>query len=106
MRRKSALIEVKVGKLVVFRARCHAVGNQTVVDASVPKESWIKTEVCALLAMAAVELAPNTTARIVLRQCMSECGHDTDGEPISLTQEQFSALLGGTAPSVPDDLPF
>lgn len=106
MRRKSAAVEVRVGSQVLFRARAIAVGNQTVVDSSVPVEGWLKTEVCGLLAMVAVDLAPDAQSRILLRRVMGLCGHETEGEPEVLTQEQFTALLGGTPPSVPDDLPF
>jgi hypothetical protein len=106
MPRKSAVIEVRVGKAVLFRARCIAVGHQTVVDSSVPVESWLKTELCGLLAMVAVDLAPEGAARMYLRQVMGLCGHETEGEPVTLNQEQFTALLGGKAPSLPDDLPF
>lgn len=106
MARKSAVIEVRVGQTVIFRARCIAVGSQTVVDASVPAETWVRTETAALLAMVAVDLAPSAEARNALRTVMGACGHETDGEPETLTQEQFRALLGYKAPSVPDDLPF
>lgn len=106
MRRKSAVVEVRVGSNVLFRARAIAVGNQTIVDSSVPVEGWLKTEVCGLLAMVAVDLAPEGAARMYLRQVMMLCGHETEGEPQTLTQEQFTALLGGTPPSLPDDLPF
>jgi len=106
MSRKSAVIEVRVGKATLFRARAIALGNQTVVDSSVPVEPWLKTELCGFLAMVAIDLAPEGAARMYLRQVMGLCGHETEGEPETLTQEQLSALLGGTAPSVPDDLPF
>lgn len=106
MRRKSAVVEVRIGSNVLFRARAHAVGNQTLVDSSVPAEDWIKTEICGLLAMVAIDLAPSQTGKNYLRDVMNICGHETEGEPTTLTQEQFSALLGGKAPSLPDDLPF
>ena len=85
---------------------CIAVGNQTVVDSSVPVEPWLKTELCGLLAMVAVDLAPDLATKAALRRIMGSCGHETEGEPEVLTQEQFTALLGGKAPSLPDDLPF
>lgn len=106
MKRKSAVIEVRLGSVVLFRARCTALGKQTVVDSSVPNEPWVQAEVCGLLAMVAVDLAPNADARVALRQVMGWCGHETEGEPETLTQEQFRALLGDKSPSVPDDLPF
>jgi len=106
MRRKSAVIEVRVGKATLFRARAIAMGNKTIVDSSVPVEPWLKTELCGLLAMVAVDLAPEGAARMYLRQVMGLCGHETEGEPEVLTQEQFTALLGGKPPSLPDDLPF
>lgn len=106
MAKKSAVVEVRVGSNVLFRARAIAVGQQTVVDSSIPVEAWLKTEICGLLAMVAVDLAPDPHTRSVLRSVMGTCGHETEGEPIVLTQEQFSALLGGKAPSLPDDLPF
>jgi len=106
MAKKSAVVEVRVGKATLFRARAIAVGNQTVVDSSVPVEPWVKTEVCGLLAMVAFDLAPELTAKKLLREVMGMCGHETEGEPETLTQEQFTALLGGKAPSLPDDLPF
>lgn len=106
MPRKSAVIEVRVGKATLFRARAIAMGNKTIVDSSVPVEPWLKTELCGLLAMVAVDLAPEGAARMYLRQVMGLCGHETEGEPEVLTQEQFTALLGGKAPSLPDDLPF
>ena len=106
MRHKSAVIEVRVGKATLFRARAIAVGHQTVVDSSVPVEPWLKTELCGLLAMVAVDLAPDGAAKLILRRVMGMCGHETEGEPEVLSQEQFTALLGGKAPSLPDDLPF
>lgn len=106
MSKKSAVIEVRVGKLIVFRARCHAAGNNTIVDSHIPLEGWIKTEVCGLLAMVAVDLAPGLMAKMHLREVMAMCGHETEGEPEMLTQERFRELLGKNTPSVPDDLPF
>lgn len=106
MKRKSAVVEVRIGSMVIFRARCHAVGHQTVVDSSVPVEGWLKTEVCGLLAMVAVDLAPDDISKTMLRKVMGYCGHETEGEPQTLTQEQFTALLGGTPPSISDDIPF
>jgi hypothetical protein len=106
MPKKSAVIEVRLGKHILFRARCHAMGEKTVVDSSVPVEPWLKTEICGLLAMVAFDLAPEGAARMYLRQVMGLCGHETEGEPETLTQEQFTALLGGVPPSVPDDLPW
>lgn len=106
MKRKSAVVEVRVGSNVLFRARAFALGDKTVVDSSIPVEGWLKTETCGLLAMVAVDLAPDAQSRILLRRVMGLCGHETEGEPEVLTQEQFTALLGGTAPILPDDLPF
>lgn len=106
MKRKSAVVEVRVGSNVLFRARAIALDTKTLLDSSVPSEGWIQTEVCGLLAMAAFDLAPNDIAKAMLRKVMGYCGHETDGEPETLTQEQFRALLGKTPPSVPDDLPF
>jgi len=106
MRKKSLIVEVRLGSNVLFRARCIAVGHQTIVDASVPVESWLKTEICGVLAMVAVDLAPDSPSRAFLRSVMAHCGHETEREPETLTQEQVTALLGGTPPSLPDDLPF
>jgi hypothetical protein len=106
MRKKSVVIELRLGNEILFRARCHALGNKTVVDSSVPTEAWLKTEICGLLAMVAVDLAPDPTTKMLLRQVMGSCGHETEGEPEELTQEQFAALLGGKPPSVPDNLPW
>jgi hypothetical protein len=106
MAKKSVVIDISVGRKIVFRARFHAANGTTLVDASLPHDPDLQRECAALLIMGAYEMVGDTERRQKVIELLALLGEDMSEKPETLTAEQFRAKLGGNSQSVPDDLPF